>query len=642
MASYVWWWRRLMVVIIGSVLMQNPVFSQPQTNLLGRGCSQYNATNLPDFFRRLNASFVDLRNQLSNQDKRFATTQQAVYAMIECRKYLSRADCVSCYDSAVSLIRTCSGANGARVTYDGCFLRYESNNFYQDTTQPGNAEICGNRTSSQPNALSPVALQLLNDLSTATPRISDFFAATKREASGVTVYGVAQCAESITESGCQDCLTVAYKNIEGCLPRYAEGRAVDAACFMRFSDRAFFADNTTTDITPFLGGGGSSNKKKAAIIGGVAGGVGLLLIILAVFLWYRLSRKPKTAERGNILGATELRGPVSYSFKDLKIATKDFNESNKLGEGGFGDVYKGTLKNGNVVAVKKLAIMSSRAKADFETEVRLISNVHHRNLIRLLGCSNKASDLLLVYEYMANGSLERYLYGDRRGMLNWKQRFNIIFGTARGLAYLHEQFHVCIIHRDIKSSNILLDDEFQPKIADFGLVRLLPEDQSHVSTKFAGTLGYTAPEYAIHGHLTEKVDVYSFGVVVLEIISGRRSNDMQIEPVTEYLLEQAWKLHETGTPVKLVDETLDPNEYNEQEVKKIIEIALMCTQSPANLRPSMSEVVVMLLSDRSTESRTPSRPTIISMDKSKAFDASMTTGSSASTATNTFSDFTGR
>ncbi|KAM3283404.1 hypothetical protein P3S67_027049 [Capsicum chacoense] len=368
---------------------------------------------------------------------------------------------------------------------------------------------------------------------------------------------------------------------------------------MRFSDRSFFADNVTTDITPFLGGGGSSNKKKAAIIGGVVGGVGLLLMVLAVLLWYRLSRKPKTAERGNILGATELRGPMSFSVKDLKIATKDFNESNKLGEGGFGDVYKGTLKNGNVVAVKKLAMISSRAKADFETEVRLISNVHHRNLIRLLWCSNKGAELLLVYEYMANGSLERYLiiWGDKRGMLNWKQRFNIIFGTARGLAYLHEQFH------------------------------------------FAGTLGYTAPEYAIHGHITEKVDVYSFGVAVLEIISGRRSNDMQVEPVTEYLLEHIGM--ETGMSVKLADETLDPNEYSEQEVKKVIEIALMCTQSPANLRPSMSEVV-MLLSDRSTDSRTPSRPTNISVEKSKPIDSSMTTGSSASNATDTFSDFTGR
>ncbi|KAL3323435.1 hypothetical protein AABB24_037862 [Solanum stoloniferum] len=534
MANYIWWWSWWFTVAFNCCLsMQKPVVSNPQTNLLGEGCSKYNATNLPDHFKRLNESFGDLRNQLSKHDQRFATTQQSVYAMVMCRKYMSKADCVSCFDTSVSHITTCAGANGARVAYDGCFLRYESNNFYHEATSPANAEFCGNRTAHRPHALNLVALELLNDLSMATPRICGFFAGTKKKEAGVTVYGVAQCAETITASDCQDCLTVAYTNIKGCLPKHAEGRALDGACFMRYSNRAFFPDNQITDIRPFLGEGGSSNKKKV-IIGGVVGGVGLLMIVLAVFLLYRQSRKPQAVERGNILGATELRGPVNYRFKDLKNATKDFNESNKLGEGGFGDVYKGTLKNGHVVAVKKLAMVSSRAKADFDTEVRLISNVHHRNLIRLLGCSNKGAELVLVYEYMANGSLERYLYGDKQGMLNWKQRYDIIIGTARGLAYLHEQFHVCIIHRDIKSSNILLDDEFQPKIADFGLVRLLPGDQSHVSTKFAGTLGYTAPEYAIHGHLTEKVDVYGFGVVVLEIISGRRSNHMQ---ETEYLLE---------------------------------------------------------------------------------------------------------
>jgi len=172
---------------------------------------------------------------------------------------------------------------------------------------------------------------------------------------------------------------------------------------------------------------------------------------------------------------------------------------------------------------------TSRAKADFESEVKLISNVHHRNLVRLLGCSRKGSEFLLVYEYMANGSLDKFLFGEQRGTLNWRQQFNIIVGMARGLAYLHQEFHVCIIHRDIKSSNVLLDDEFQPKIADFGLARLLPDDHSHLSTKFAGILGYTAPEYAIHGQLSEKVDTYSFGVV-LEILSGRKSNDTRLEP----------------------------------------------------------------------------------------------------------------
>ncbi|XP_019185296.1 PREDICTED: probable LRR receptor-like serine/threonine-protein kinase At1g56140 [Ipomoea nil] len=218
-------------------------------------------------------------------------------------------------------------------------------------------------------------------------------------------------------------------------------------------------------------------------------------------------------------------------------------------------------------------------------------------------------------------------YGEKReGVLKFQRKIN----------------EFVIIHRDIKYSNILLDDDFQPKITDFGLARLLPENQSHLSTKFAGTLGYTAPEYAIRGHLLEKVDTYSFGVVVLEIVSGRRSSDIQLKPVTKYLLEQAWKLYENGEHLELVDESLDPNEYKPEEVKRILEIALKCTQSPSNLRPSMSEVVVMLSSDGSIMQRPPNRPTIIDFEKRVPVDTSTTTASSTSNATATFSEFTGR
>ncbi|CAL5323650.1 unnamed protein product [Camellia sinensis] len=624
------WWLMAVVIIVVALILESAM-PDPEINLLNKGCSQYNATNLSDFFSNLNATFSGLRNQISSQNKKFATAQQArtsdpVYAMVQCRDYLSVADCLSCFDAAVSQIRNCSAANGARVIYDGCFLRYESSSFYDQGTLPGNVGVCGNRTVSQATAFDTAVQGLLTDLKIATPKINGFFAATKSEVVGgsATVYAVSQCAETISESTCQDCLTVAYANTQSCPPN-ADGRAVDAGCFLRYSDTAFFADNQTTNINPFLGGGGSS--KKNAIIGGVVGGGGGLFLVVAIILC------------SNILGASELQGPVIYSYKDLKSATKKFSEENKLGEGGFSDVYKGTLKNGNIIAVKKLALSSSRAKADFESEVKLISNVHHRNLIRLLGCSNKGPELLLVYEYMANGSLDRFLYGERRGALNWKQRFEIIFGTARGLAYLHEQFHVCIIHRDIKSSNILLDDDFQPKIADFGLARLLPEDQSHLSTRFAGTLGYTAPEYAIHGQLSEKVDTYSFGVVVLEIISGRKCNEMKVES-TEFLLEQAWKLYEDDMHLKLVDESM--NEYREEEVKKVIEIALMCTQSPVSVRPTMSEVVVLLVSERSIELTRPTRPTLIDNDKKIRGETTAATGSSTSDATASFTEFTGR
>ncbi|XP_059451269.1 cold-responsive protein kinase 1-like [Corylus avellana] len=637
MILLIWWWLTAVVV------------ADPQINLLNSGCSQYNVSNESAFYASLNATFSSLRAQLNNNtNTRFATAQQvtgSAYAMVQCRNYLSTADCLACFTAAVAQIRNCSAANGARVIYDGCFLRYESSSFYDQTTEPGNEGICGNQTASQPTAFSAAVKELLADLQVATPRINGFFAASKKEAVGsagnATVYAVAQCAETVSEIGCQDCLTVASRNAEVCIPSVV-GRAIDAGCFLRYSETPFFADNQTTNILPFLGNGSSSNKK--AIIGGVVGGVVGAVLIFAVFVWFIILRRRKPIIRGDILGATELRGPVNYKYKDLKFATKNFIEENKLGEGGFGDVYKGTLKNGKIVAVKKLAIsQSSRAKADFESEVKLISNVHHRNMIRLLGCCTKGPELLLVYEYMANSSLDKFLFGERRGSLNWKQRNDIIMGTAKGLAYLHEEFHVCIIHRDIKTGNILLDDDFQAKIADFGLARLLPEDKSHLSTRFAGTLGYTAPEYAIHGQLSEKVDIYSFGVVVLEIICGRRISEVKNDPNGEYLLERAWKLYENDKHQELVDETLDPNEYTTEEVRGIIEIALLCIQSSPALRPSMSEVVVLLKSKRSVERQPPSTPAYVDTDQKKVRgDTSTSTASSTSNATASISQVSGR
>ncbi|KAI3873287.1 hypothetical protein MKW92_052215, partial [Papaver armeniacum] len=383
--------KQLLLLLLGLVLLVN---SEPQINLLDKGCSLYNATRQSLFFSNRDSTFSDLRKKLSSGDNiRFATAQTAitsdpVYGMAQCRNYLSTSDCLSCFSAAVSQIRNCSSANGARVIYDGCLLRYESNGFYDQTTLPGNFGTCGNKTASQAGAFNTSVDRLLSDLLIATPKIVGYFAATKREiASGSNnfVYGVAQCAVTVSETGCTDCLAVALKNIASCPPN-TEGRAVDAGCFLRYSNTAFFSDNQTMDLTPFLKTKGGSTK-KIAVIGGVVGGVAFILSLVAVIILFKLfrRRRPKKARKGNILGATELRGPEVFGYKDLKSATRNFSEENKLGEGGFGDVYKGTLKNGKIVAVKKLAfIQSSRAKIDFDSEVKLISNVHHRNLVRLL------------------------------------------------------------------------------------------------------------------------------------------------------------------------------------------------------------------------------------------------------------------
>ncbi|KAL1332313.1 cysteine-rich receptor-like protein kinase 43 isoform X3 [Arachis hypogaea] len=611
----IWWWCTWHDDLHGAVV----VVADPQTNLINKGCSSYslNGTDLKNLHANVNGTVSTMRGEITGSGKYFGTSQEtrgevATYALFQCRDYLSQSDCVACFDAAAVQNRNCSdGSNGARVTFDGCFLRYDSDMFYDKTTEPGNdGVLCGSMpTSETATTFGATVTQALKNLQLATPRIKGFFAATKTlvASGGGSVYAVAQCVETATESSCLDCLTFGFVNLKSnCIPN------ID---------------------------GGSSNKW--GIIGGVGGGIALFVIIsIALFVWYKRSNnKKEEVHRGDILGATELKGPINYSYNDLKAATENFSENNKLGEGGFGDVYKGILENGKVVAVKKLILsQSKKMKDDFETEVKLISNVHHRNLLRLLGCCNKGQERILVYEYMANKSLDKFLFGDKKGFLNWRQRFDIIIGTARGLTYLHEEFHVSIIHRDIKTSNILLDDEFQPKIADFGLARLLPRDQSHLSTRFAGTMGYTAPEYAIHGQLSEKTDVYSYGIVVLEIISGKKCTEVKIgiDNGQEYLLQQAWKLYEQGRHIELVDESINPNEYDKEEVKKIIEIALLCTQASATMRPAMSKVVILLSSNNKGlfENIQPSMPTFIESTLKAPEDDIFATNNNSSTPTN--------
>ncbi|ONK79456.1 uncharacterized protein A4U43_C01F6550 [Asparagus officinalis] len=283
-------------------------------------------------------------------------------------------------------------------------------------------------------------------------------------------------------------------------------------------------------------------------------------------------------------------------YRTLKKATNNFHHNNQLGRGGFGPVYQGVLDNGTMIAVKQLSLgKSQQGESEFLTEVRMITSIQHKNLVRLVGCCSDGAQRLLVYEYMKNKSLESILYGNCATFLNWKTRFQIILGIARGLQYLHEDSNLRIVHRDIKPSNILLDDKFQPKIGDFGLARFFPEDQAYLDTTFAGTLGYTAPEYAIRGELSEKADIYSFGVLVLEIVSSRKNTDLSLPAEMQYLPEYAWRLYEKSKIIDLVDPRLQADGIVEADVLKTCQIAFLCLQPLPSTRPPMSEVVAMLM-----------------------------------------------
>ncbi|XP_057860034.2 probable LRR receptor-like serine/threonine-protein kinase At1g56130 isoform X2 [Cryptomeria japonica] len=340
--------------------------------------------------------------------------------------------------------------------------------------------------------------------------------------------------------------------------------------------------------------------KTGAVIGIVFGGVvAVLTCLVFIILWRRKVRKSLEA-RGQEQEA--LKGihtkPNIFSYADLKNATNDFHEENKLGQGGFGTVHKGILPDGKLVAVKQLSSESKQGKREFINEVAAISAVQHRNLVKLHGCCVEGEHRILVYECLENNSLAQALFGNKISEINldWPTRFNICIGTARGLAYLHEESSVRIVHRDIKASNILLDNSLNPKIADFGLAKLFDETRTHISTRVAGTIGYMAPEYAMRGHLTEKTDVFSFGVVALEVVSGRSNSDTSLPQESVYLLEWAWQLHEQKRLLELMDPKLEST-YIEDEVLRVIAVALLCTQALPAMRPSMSRVVAMLTGD---------------------------------------------
>ncbi|CAM6060888.1 unnamed protein product [Sphagnum tenellum] len=343
----------------------------------------------------------------------------------------------------------------------------------------------------------------------------------------------------------------------------------------------------------------NKNTRKVIIISTIISGIVLILVIAITTCLFWKSRQ---RQRYQLLQLHERFAqhevqPTIFGYTELKIATRDFHPSMKLGEGGFGVVYKGILANGVEVAIKQLFVKTKKNIDEFLNEVVTISGVKHRNLVKLKGCCLRDNKKLLVYEYLENGDLTNLLFGGQNGkeVLFWPTRFNICLGIARGLHYLHEISQPRIIHRDIKASNILLDKMLQPKIADFGLAFLFPDDKTHITTTHvAGTKGYLAPEYASAGQLTVKVDVYSFGVLLLEIISGRKNIDDNLALEDKYLVEKAWRLHREGNLIDIVDQNLHLLNDETIQAQQLLNITLLCLLNDGESRPSMARVVAML------------------------------------------------
>ncbi|XP_059292828.1 G-type lectin S-receptor-like serine/threonine-protein kinase B120 [Lycium ferocissimum] len=447
-----------------------------------------------------------------------------------------------------------------------------------------------------------------------------------------------------------DYADIADGNIEECKIRCLDDCSCNAYAFVRVINCMIWRDDLV-DIEHFEEGGntlyvrldpsefGKKNRTIKIVVISILVALALVVMV-AVWLVCRYKARKLESKRTNEIPknhlvrsgefSTEFSGPGDlnaeghqgngselsfFSFSMVATATGDFSLANKLGQGGFGPVYKGRLPCGQEVAVKRLSQMSGQGVEEFKNEITLIAKLQHRNLVRLLGCSVEGEEKMLIYEYMPNKSLDTFLFDTvRKSQLDWRKRFNIIEGIARGLLYLHRDSRLRIIHRDLKASNILLDEEMTPKISDFGMARIFGGNQNEANTnRVVGTYGYMAPEYAMGGLFSGKSDVYSFGILLLEIICGRRNTSFRTDEHSG-IIEYAWEKWDEGRPMDIVDRSIwDGCQHD--EALRCIHLALLCVQDLAVHRPNMSSVVLMLETDN-VRLPLPRQPTYTSMGRS--------------------------
>ncbi|KAF3445437.1 hypothetical protein FNV43_RR10613 [Rhamnella rubrinervis] len=354
---------------------------------------------------------------------------------------------------------------------------------------------------------------------------------------------------------------------------------------------------------------GNNVERKRRLIGlTVSAGVltAGLIITFSILLFRRKLKKKKVDDQTfPELKTAGSEGPTRFSYGDLASATNNFSDQRKLGQGGFGAVYRGYLVDLDVtVAVKKISKGSKQGIKEYRTEVKVISSLRHRNLVQLIGWCHDRGEFLLVYEFMPNGSLDSHLFG-KRYPLTWAMRYKISLGLASSLLYLHEGWEQCVVHRDVKPSNIMLDSSFNVKLGDFGLAKLMDHELGPQTTGLAGTLGYLAPEYISTGRAGKESDVYSFGVVALEIATGRRSFDHMAENDFEMgLVERVWELYGKGNLLLGVDERL-AMDFDQKQVECLMIVGLFCAHPDPSLRPSIRQAISVL----KFESSLPNLPT---------------------------------
>ncbi|KAK9706491.1 hypothetical protein RND81_07G129400 [Saponaria officinalis] len=497
------------------------------------------------------------------------------------------------------ITKECPVSGEAIVWYYECMLRYAPRNIFSIyETSPWTFNWNGLNVSNYKEfgpILSNTMTELIKNASYSTP----YYASGSRNWTAFdSLYSFAQCTPDIDRFGCNACLRSALSQINQCCSRSTSVMFLLPSCQLRYDLSPFLKDQITLEEAL------RENKKKSSlslpIIIAIIAACSFGVIVVAAVLWICLRRRsneaPPTSQKplplvsprgmhdGNgksdeeSFGETEF---VQYDFDTLKLVTGDFSAENMLGEGGFGIVYKGTFGHGQHLAIKRLSGgASGQGTKEFMTEARLLAKLQHKNLVKLVGFCSEGE--------------EKNTYPSKRPLLDWITRYKIIMGIARGLQYLHEDSRLTIIHRDLKPGNILLDNEMNPKIADFGLARLFGGAQKQGNTaRIVETQGYMAPEYMMTGDYSDKSNVYSFGIMLLEIISGQKNIISKKSQQKEELSIYAWRLWTERQSFELTDPILF-NNCPSNEVMRCIQIGLLCVQADADQRPTMTAVVLML------------------------------------------------
>ncbi|WJX59962.1 hypothetical protein P8452_45223 [Trifolium repens] len=542
------------------------------------------------FHTNLDILFYYFSNNISQSNGYFFSitgfnTDDAVGGLYLCRGDVTTTVCDQCLTAAVKEIRIrCPNQREALIWYDECFLRYTNSYFAVDKIVPRANFDDGNISSGVDFERFNRSLHgLLNDLVTeaaASLQSKKFAAGETAVTESMKLYGLVQCTNELTNSDCGTCL----RNAIGTLPNGKQGaRALLPSCNVRYQLYPFSTLSSTS----------SSGDSKLG-----PGTIAVVIVVPIVFLiiLFFVGDEIPTLES------------LQFNLVTLEAATSHFSFQNKIGSGGFGEVYKGVLLDGRQIAVKKLSKSSGQGTIEFKNEIVLIAKLQHRNLVTLYGFCSEEQEKMLVYEYVPNKSLDYFLFDPNKGrVLSWDERYKIIGGIARGIHYLHDQSRLKVIHRDLKPSNILLDEMMNPKISDFGMAKIIDIDQHQGNTKrIAGTYGYMSSEYAMHGHYSEKSDVFSFGVIIIEIISAKRNALSIGSPVFDDVLSYAWKNWRDEKPLEVLDSDIKKS-FSYSEVIKCIQIGLLCVQQNPDDRPTM-ERVVSYLSSVSVELPLPQEP----------------------------------